>query len=121
VYYDPEGDVYSKNIFGPDDILYKRSCFSWEKEYRLWFNDDEIMRKIEADQDIEEAKIARGHSFNAGNLQELIKRLVIAPGADDSFIALVKGVCAAYQRNWLGKKVERSSTGRLWDSFATNL
>jgi hypothetical protein len=117
IYYDPSDDIRSESIFGPNDILFKRKCFSWEREFRLWFDDDELLTKIEQNEEIKEAEISPGKLVQIGDIQKLIRRLVVAPGASDSFVKLVKGVCSAYGRTLLASRVERSYSDRLWDSF----
>ena len=117
IYYDPSDDIRSKNVFGPNDIRCKRKCFSWEREFRLWFDDEELMAKIEKNEDIREEDLSPGKLVQIEDLQNRIKRLVIAPGASDSFVKLVQGVCGAYHLTRLASRVERSHSDRLWESF----
>ncbi len=117
IYYDPGDDIRSKSIFGPSDILFKRTCFSWEREFRLWIDDDELLTRIRKNEEIKEGEISPGKLVKIEDIQKLIRRLVVAPGASDSFVKLVKGVCSAYGRTLLASRVERSYSDRLWDSF----
>jgi len=60
IYYDPSQDVLCSSIFGPHDILFKRSHFSWEREYRFWFDDDELIGRIEAGKEFREENVSPG-------------------------------------------------------------
>ncbi len=116
-YYDPSDDVLSRSIFGPPDILFKRSPFSWEQEYRFWFDDDELLHRIEAGKEFREEDLSSGQAFPIGPAQRLIKKIVVAPGAPDEFIENVRDACAKHQKCWLWDLIERSYSDRMWDSF----
>lgn len=117
IYYDPSHDVCSPMIFGPHDILFKRSAFSWELEYRFWFDDDELLQKIEVGEEVREDDLSRGRASEITDMQRLVKRIVIAPGASNKFIEQVRGTCAEHRKRWLWKVIERSYSERIWDSF----
>jgi hypothetical protein len=116
-YYDPGHDLKLESIFGLSDILFKRKTFAWENEYRFWFDDDEILERIGRGEAIDEAALPHGKSVQISDMQELIKRIAVAPGARDDFIRLVKDVCGTYHKIWLGNLVERSYSDRSWESF----
>jgi hypothetical protein len=119
IYYDPSHDVRSPTIFGPHDILFKRSSFSWEQEYRFWFDDDELLQKIEAGEEFREEVLSRGRPVGITDMQRLIKKIVVAPGASDEFIEQVRAACAERSKRCLWNVIERSYSDRMWDSFAT--
>jgi hypothetical protein len=115
-YYDPAED-FDAGEFPCSDILFKRKCFSYEKEYRVWFDDEDLMERIEHNDEIDESRLSPGKPVSITATDRLVRRLVVAPGAEDWFIELVKSVCGAYRMNWLGSRVERSPSDRSWDSF----
>ena len=117
IYYDPSHDVRSPSIFGPRDILFKRSFFSWEQEYRFWFDDDELLQTIEAGQQFRDEDLSMGRAVGISDMARLIKKIVVAPGTSDEFIGNVRAACAEYQKRWLWNLIERSSSDRMWDSF----
>jgi hypothetical protein len=117
IYYDPAHDVRSPTIFGPHDILFKRNAFSWEQEYRFWFDDDELLQRIEAGEEFHEEDLSPGRPVGISNMQRLIKKIVVAPGASDEFIDQVRAACAEHQMRWLWNLIERSYSDRMWDSF----
>ena len=118
IYYDPSHEVLSPTIFGPADILFKRSCFSWEQEYRFWFDDEELLQAIEAGKEVAEASLSSGSTFEISDMPQLIQRIVVAPGAADKFIKSVQAKCAEHRKSWLSNRVERSYSDRMWDSFS---
>lgn len=97
IYYDPSHDILSPSIFGPHDILFKRSFFSFELEYRFWFDDDELLQMIEAGEEFREEDLSPGRPFDISNMQRLIRKIVVAPGASDEFIETVRAACAEYR------------------------
>jgi hypothetical protein len=111
--------VRSPTIFGPQDILFKRNAFSWEQEYRFWFDDDELIEQIEAGEEFREEDLSFGRSADIGDMQRLIKKIVVAPGACDEFIEQVRATCAEHRKRWLWTLIERSYSDRMWDSFNT--
>jgi hypothetical protein len=117
IYYDPSNDVRSPTIFGPHDILFKRKPFFWEQEYRFWFDDDELLDKIEAGVPFRKQDLSPGQLFGISDMGRLIKKIVVVQGASDKFIKKLQDVCAASQKRWLGKLIERSYSDRIWDSF----
>ena len=119
IYYDPSHDVRSPTIFGPQDILFKRSSFSWEQEYRFWLDDDELLQKIEAGEEVREDGLSRRRLVGITGMPRLIKKIVVAPGASDEFIEQVRVACADQHKCWLRNVIERSYSDRMWDSFAT--
>jgi hypothetical protein len=116
-YYDPADDIRSKSIFGPRDLLFKRQAFSWEQEYRYWFDDEEVIAKIEQGQQVQESDLSRGKLIQITELDLLIMKLVAAPGATDAFIDAVRQACAGNKVKWLSSRIERSYSDRLWESF----
>jgi hypothetical protein len=119
IYYDPSHDVRSPTIFGPHDILFKRSSFSCEREYRFWLDDAELLEKIEAGTQFRVEDLSRGQQLGITDVQRLIKNVVVAPGTSDEFVEQVRGACAEYRKRWLWNVVERSYSDRMWDSFTT--
>jgi hypothetical protein len=119
IYYDPSHDVRSPTIFGPHEILFKRTSFSWEQEYRFWFDDDELLQKIEAGEHFREKCLSRGRSVGITDMRRFIKKIVVAPGASDGFIKRVRAACAKHRRRRLWNVIERSYSDRMWDSFTT--
>lgn len=117
IYYDPSHDVRSPTMVGPHDILFKRSPFSWEHEYRFWFDDDELLQRIEVGQEVREEDLSSGQPFAITDMQRLIKKIVVAPGAADDFIERVRTACAEHRKRWLWNLIERSYLDRMWDSF----
>jgi len=119
IYYDPSQDVLCSSIFGPHDILFKRSHFSWEREYRFWFDDDELIGRIEAGKEFREENVSPGRPVGISDMQRLFQKIVVAPGASDAFIERVQVACAEHGKSWLSNVLERSSADRVWDSFAS--
>jgi hypothetical protein len=117
IYYDPSHDVRSATIVGPHDILFKRNAFAWEQEYRFWFDDDELLEKIEAGPEIREEELSKGRLVGISDMQRLVRKIVVAPGASDEFIEQVRSACAEYRMTWLWNLIERSYSDRMWDSF----
>jgi hypothetical protein len=117
IYYDPSHDVVSESIFGPHDILFKRLPFSWEHEYRFWFNDHELLERIEQGELIDEDTLAQGRAKSIDDLRRLARRIVIAPGASDGVLGEVKEKCGEYHKRWLGMLIEKSGSDRMWESF----
>ena len=109
----------SSTIFGPHDILFKRNCFSWEQEYRFWFNDDELLDRIEAGTGVQEEELSEGRQVGIHDMRRLIRKIVVAPGASNDFIQQVRTTCAEAKKRWLGALIERSYSERMWDSFIT--
>jgi len=119
IYYDPSHDVRSPTIFGPHDILFKRSSFSWEQEYRFWFDDDELLQKIAAGEQFQEKNLTPGRSVGINDMRRFIRKIVVAPGASDEFIEQVRAACTEHSKRWLWNMMDRSYSDRMWDSFAT--
>lgn len=117
IYYDPSHDVLSPSLFGPHDILFKRAFFSWEREYRLWFDDDELLQRIDSGEDMQGKNVSSGQSIGISDMQRLFKKIVIAPGATDDFVEKLRAVCAKNRKRWLWKLIERSYSDRMWESF----
>jgi len=117
IYYDPSHDVRSSTIFGPHDILFKRNSFSWEQEFRFWFDDDELRERIEAGVQFREEDLFPGRPVGISDMQRLFKKIVVAPGASDEFIEQVQAACAEHRKRWIWDLIERSYSDRMWDSF----
>lgn len=117
IYYDPSHDIRSSTIFGPHDILFKRAAFSWELEYRVWFDDDELIRRIDAGEEVREDGLSHGRPIDITDMQRLIKKIVVAPGASEELIEQVRAACAEHSMRWLWNVIERSYSDRMWDSF----
>lgn len=117
IYYDPSHDVISPSIFGPHDILFKRTFFSWEQEYRFWFDDDELLDAIETGGEIKEEELTKGKLVPITDMRRLFKKIVVAPGASDQFIKELQDLCASHHKRWLGRLIEHSYSDRMWDSF----
>jgi hypothetical protein len=104
------------SIFGPHDILFKRSSFSWEQEYRFWIDDDELVQRIEAEEEIREQDLSSGRPVGISDMQRLIKKIVVAPGASDEFIEQVRLRVRAPQTLAL-ECHQTIASDRMWDSF----
>lgn len=119
IYYDPSHDVYSASLFGPHDILFKRNAFAWEQEYRFWFDDADLLEKIETGKGLPEEGLSKGLPVGSADMKCLIKKFVVAPSASDEFIDEVRTACAEQSKRWLGNLIERSYSDRMWEFFAT--
>ena len=117
IYYDPTHDVLSQSIFGPHDILFKREPFFWEKEYRFWFDDDELLKAIEAGVRFRKGNLLKGLLVGINDMRRLVKRIVVAPGASDEIMERVRAVCSKHRMRWLGNLIEWSYSDRMWESF----
>jgi len=117
IYYDPSHDILSPSIFGAHDILFKREAFRWEGEYRFWFDDDELLDRIEEGEEIDEATLTPGKLVDFDDMAKLIQRIVVAPGVPAKFIDEVRGTCQRLRMTWLWKLIERSYSDRMWDEF----
>lgn len=118
IYYDPADNVRSASMFGPHDILFKRSSYSCEQEYRFWFADDELLEAIDAGRKFREEDLTAGRLVGISDAPLLFKRIVVAPGASDDFIDDVRRVCRERRRSWLANRIERSYSDLLWQSFS---
>jgi hypothetical protein len=116
IYYDPAHDIRSPTIFGAHDILFKREAFRWEGEFRFWFDDDELMARIEIGQEIDEATLTPGMLVHF-DMAKFIQRIVVAPGSPDEFIDEVREVCARLKMTRLWRLIDRSYSDRMWDEF----
>lgn len=47
IYYEPNDSIRTEPLSARSDILWKRRHFSWEREFRVWFDDDDLLEKIE--------------------------------------------------------------------------
>ncbi|MCK4343306.1 MAG: hypothetical protein KAY37_16450 [Phycisphaerae bacterium] len=119
IYYDPSQDVRSPTIFGPHDILFKRSPFSWEQEYRFWFDDEELLDKIESGEEFSVGTLSYGRPVGITDMPRLVRKIVVAPGAYDRLIEQVRAACAEHRKRWLCNVIERSYSDRMWDSFTS--
>jgi len=117
IYYDPADDIVSPSLFGPRDILFKRSFFSSDREYRVWFDDDELLDRIEDERRFREQELTLGERFHFSNLQQLVTRIVVAPGSSNHFFNKVREACASRQMRWLARLVERSSLDVPWQAL----
>lgn len=117
IYYDPSHDIRSPTMFGPYDILFKRQAFSWEQEYRFWFDDDELFERIEAGEEIDQETLSAGRFAQISDMQRLFKKIVVGPGSSDEFIDQLKSECEIHKKRWLWNIIERSYSDRMWDSF----
>jgi hypothetical protein len=117
IYYDPSHEVMSTSIFGPNDILFKRDFFAWEREYRFWFDDDDVLQKIEDGIHVAEQDLSHGQAVRITDMQRFIKKIVVAPSATDEFLQEVQATCVKHKRRWLCNVIERSYSDRMWDTF----
>jgi hypothetical protein len=108
VYYD-ETKPKPSGLFGPDLMRYKRECYSWENEFRFWEVDWQVWKEIEKTGGVDESKLPTGKFSTLGQIPDVVQRLVVAPGASDSFIAAVEDVCGKHHKPGLGRRLERSS------------
>jgi hypothetical protein len=117
IYYDPGDDVVCPSLFGPHDILFKRNSFSSEREYRIWFDDHELLDRIEAKRRFREQDLTRGQRIYFSNLQQLVTRIIVAPGSSNQFFNKVREACASRQMRWLSRLVECSSLDVSWKAL----
>lgn len=117
IYYDPSNDIISKSIFGPRDILFKRLDFFWEQEYRFWFDDDDLLQKIEDGKRFQTQRLSKGQPKRITDMRRLIRKIVVAPGASEDYVRVVRAACGEFQKNWLKRSIEHSYSDRMWDSF----
>jgi len=117
IYYDPSQDVRSPTIFGAHDILFKRNSFSWEQEYRFWFDDGELLEGVESGKEFRKEDLTSGRACHLSDLRRFIGRIVVAPGASDEVVNLLRCACADHGKTWLWQLIERSYSDRMWDSF----
>jgi hypothetical protein len=109
-YYNPSDNIRHKNIVGPDDILYKRNYFEFEKEFRMWVHDDETLEALGREKPVfDVTSLSKGKQQSIDNIERLIHRIVVAPGASDELLETVKAVCVKAGKVWLSERVERSS------------
>jgi hypothetical protein len=121
-YYDPEKDISHESIFGPDDILYKRISFKHENEYRVWIVDDRLAERIERNEEFDEEGLTPpGVQVSISPMEQVIERMVIAPGTDPSFTKMFKDLCSRYNLSWLGERVEQSYLDQLHPAILTSL
>lgn len=117
IYYDFGRRVRSHGIFGPSDIVFKRLPFSWEREFRFWLYDDELLRRIELDEELRERSLTRGCAVPISDMGRFISKIVVAPGASDAFIEHIRDACAFHRKRWLCDLVERSCSDWAWSSL----
>lgn len=118
-YYDQARDQQTKNIFsGPHDILWKRQDFAWEKEYRIWFDDNEMIDAFSEKGDVQISQSVQGQYFNVSNTQQLIKQIVVAPFATKEYEEILKAVLSQNGRKWMIPLIRRSNSERSWEEFA---
>jgi len=123
-YYDPAEELTCSNAFGnPPDILYKRRGYNPEAEFRIWFNDDQLLEWIEQnmDTDIDEAKLKemneetfKGKKYPISPLPDLVTNLVVAPHGN---IDKVKTMCHEAGKSLLARLVTRSALDRPPSAF----
>ncbi|HEV8070205.1 MAG TPA: DUF2971 domain-containing protein [Planctomycetaceae bacterium] len=117
IYYDPSHNIRTETIFSPSDILFKREAFRWENEFRLWFDDEETLVKIQRGIPIDKEKLLPGIGKTIGDMSEVIEAVVVAPGATDSFVDQLRETCRQHRKTSLFGRIERSFSDRKWDSF----
>ncbi|WP_417847309.1 hypothetical protein [Thalassoglobus sp.] len=118
-YYDPAADQMTANIFsGPHDILWKRQDFMWENEYRIWFDDEEMIDSFSAAGDVDFNEPVEGRFFSFSNAQQLIKQIVVAPFATKEYEEILAAVLSHNNRKWMLPLIQRSNSERSWEEFA---
>jgi hypothetical protein len=118
-YYDPGEDLKSKGLLGPKSILFKRESFRWEREFRIWNDDPDsaLSQRIGKNEPIDESALTNGREVGITDMGALIHKVVVPPGASDSFLELVRSECRAKGKGSLADKVERSYSDRHWGTF----
>jgi hypothetical protein len=101
----------SNSVFGTQDKFLKRTSYDWENEFRLEVKDDVQLERIEQNEDIQESELSPGIRIGISDVDRLINRLVVAPGASEAFMDQVRGLCAAVGMSWLARKLELSRLG----------
>lgn len=114
-YYDPNDEAFV--IEESKFFLYKRDSFDWEKEVRFWDMDLKTLDQIQENPDFDPSGLSTGEYQHIENFQEMIHKVVVAPGAAPWFFDLVKAVCVRRQYNWLADRVERSNSDLSWNDF----
>jgi hypothetical protein len=66
------------------------NAFAWEQEYRFWFDDDELVEKIEVGVEIREEELSSGRLVGVSDMQRLIKKIVVAPCTPGEFLEQVR-------------------------------
>ncbi|MBC7964528.1 MAG: hypothetical protein H7Z17_01285 [Fuerstia sp.] len=118
-YYDPSADQRTNNIFlGLNDILWKRQDFAWEKEYRIWFDDAEMIGAFSEVGDVQFAQPMEGQLFDFSEAQRLIKQIVVAPFATKEYVEILTAVLSQNNRRWMIPLIQRSKSEQSWEEFA---
>jgi len=118
-YYDQLADQQTNNIFsGPHDILWKRQDFAWEKEYRIYFDDDEMIEAFAQAGDLVVEQPLEGKCFDFTDAQRLIKQIVVAPFATEEYVEILTAVLSQNRRKWMIPLIQRSNSERSWEEFA---
>lgn len=122
IYFDPSQVVRFPSVVPndfqfPDDIRFKRIDFELDKEYRLWLRDWDLFQRIEAGEEVREKDLSTRRLEGLADMESLIEKIVVAPGASGEFIEQVRAACAEVNKRWLWPLIERSSSDRTWDSF----
>ena len=73
-----------------------------------------MLKRIEDGEEIKERELLTGIRVGISDVERLINRFVVAPGASEMFIAKIKGVCAAANMSCLGNKLKRSCFHYDW-------
>ncbi|MCA9215598.1 MAG: hypothetical protein KDB27_21180 [Planctomycetales bacterium] len=117
-YYDQTADQQTSNIFsGPHDILWKRQDFAWEREYRIWFDDDKMIDAFTKEGNIAVSQV-EGEFFPFTDAQQLIKEIVVAPFVSNEQVEILKAVLAQNMRKWMTQLIRSSNTERAWEEYA---
>ena len=109
IYYDSKDDIRHESIFATDDdVLYKRTEFQDEREFRMWFVDQHILDRVDQNHSIADLASA-GRPKHVTDLTRFIKKIVIAPGSDDSLYETVKSIFAKHKKASYCDLIQRSS------------
>lgn len=120
-YYDPSVNQRTDKISSePKDIQWKRQDFAWEKEYRIWFNDDEMIDEFSNAGDLHIVPSLEGKMFRFSDTKMLIKQIVVAPFASPDYVEILKAVLSQSKRSWMIPLIKRSSSERSWEEFASD-
>lgn len=119
-YYDPAADQRASNIFaGPSDILWKREDFAWEREFRIWFDDEEMAEVYSEAGDFSVTEPVEGRFFGITDTKQLIKKIVVAPSRfSDNVIDILTSTMKQHKRHWMVKLVHKSQSEQCWDELS---
>ena len=118
IYYDPSHDVRPPQLYSaPTTSSLSEARSPGDKEYRFWFDDDELLQRINAGEEFREEDLSPGRPVGIRDMQRLIKTIVVAPGATDEFIEQLRAACREHQKHGSVTSSRSRASDRMWDSF----